>query len=223
MAVLDNPVWHALSGPRQAFGSRLGGAAVFDADVGPFGAVESADGWADLAALVGPSGITCVLNPPRMPDGWTVKWNVPGVQMLATTALEPDDLGFVPLGPADAADMLDLVELTKPGPFGPRTVELGGFIGLREDGALVAMAGERVRCPGFTEVSGVCTLPTHRSRGLAGALTKTVGHAIQARGEEAFLHAAADNVNAIRLYASLGFVVRREVDFVIVQAPGGGG
>jgi predicted GNAT family acetyltransferase len=115
--------------------------------------------------------------------------------------------------------MLALVEQTRPGPFDTRTVELGGFIGVREHGTLIAMAGERLRCPGFTEVSGVCTLAEHRGKGLGGALTRTVTHRIQQRGEEAFLHAAATNTNAIRLYEALGYAVRKELAFVVVRAP----
>jgi predicted GNAT family acetyltransferase len=138
---------------------------------------------------------------------------------VAPRPFDPADLPFVVLGPDDAAEMLSLVERTKPGPFGSRTGELGGFIGLREERNLIAMAGERLRCGGFTEVSGVCTLAEHRGRGLGGALTCTVSHRIQQRGETPFLHAAAVNVGAIRLYRALGFELRRTLDFVVVRAP----
>lgn len=221
--VLDNPVWHALTGPRRELGTVLGGAARFDTDVAPFGALREdagASDWADLAALVGVDGITCVLEPGGVPEGWRVEVVVPCVQMIATRPLERDERGFEPLGSDDVEEMLALIAETRPGPFAARTVAFGGFIGLREGGTLVAMAGERVRCPGFTEVSGVCTSPAHRGRGLGGALTRMVGHRIQQRGESAFLHAAVENTNAIRLYESLGFVVRRAIAFTVLRAPG---
>ena len=109
------------------------------------------------------------------------------------------------LGTADVPEMTDLVTRTEPGPWRPRTVEFGGYVGVRDDGALVAMAGERMRPPGFTEVSAVCTEPDYRGRGLAGGLTRVVAAAIAARGDRPMLHASAHNAGAVRLYESLGF------------------
>jgi predicted GNAT family acetyltransferase len=127
--------------------------------------------------------------------------------------------GVHPLGPADVPEMLDLVARTRPGPFLPRTIELGGYLGIRRDGALAAMAGERLRPPGWTEISAVCTDPAFRGNGLASRLTLAVAAAITARGEQPFLHAASDNAAALRLYASLGFRLRRPAKFVVAQAP----
>jgi predicted GNAT family acetyltransferase len=115
--------------------------------------------------------------------------------------------------------MLALVTETQPGPFGTRTIEFGGYIGLREEGRLVAMAGERLRCRGYAEVSAVCTLERHRGRGLGTALVRAVVHQIRARGEEAFLHASSSNETAIRLYRALGFRVRLEPEAFIVRVP----
>ncbi len=115
--------------------------------------------------------------------------------------------------------MLALVELTQPGPFRPRTIELGHYFGIFEDGALVAMAGERLQTPEFTEVSAVCTHPSARGRGLAAALSHRVATGILARGQTPILHVALTNVGARRVYERLGFVVRRELEFVAVETP----
>ena len=115
--------------------------------------------------------------------------------------------------------MLELTERTKPGPFLPGTVELGGYLGIRRAGRLVAMAGERMRPPGFAEISAVCTDEAWRGHGFAARLTRAVAAGIAARGETPFLHAAADNANAIRLYKSLGFVHRRDVRFIAAKSP----
>ena len=113
--------------------------------------------------------------------------------------------------------MLALAELTEPGPFLLRTPELGRYVGLRREGRLLAMAGERFRLPGYVEISAVCTHPDARGEGLAGELTLNVAHAIRAGGDEAFLHVLESNENATRLYQKLGFVIRRKVDVVFAQ------
>ena len=115
--------------------------------------------------------------------------------------------------------MLALVELTQPGPFRPRTIELGHYFGVFDDGELIAMAGERLQTPEFTEVSAVCTHPSARGRGLAAALSHHVATGILARGQTPILHVAEANVSARRVYERLGFVVRRELEFVAVETP----
>lgn len=126
----------------------------------------------------------------------------------------------VRLGPADVPEMLDLVARTRPGPFEPRTVELGTYLGVRRGGALVAMAGERLRPPGWSEISGVCTDESVRGQGLGGGLVRAVAHEIGQRGETPFLHAAASNTGAVRLYESLGFALRRRTVFLAALVPG---
>jgi predicted GNAT family acetyltransferase len=115
--------------------------------------------------------------------------------------------------------MLDLVERTRPGPFGPRTIELGTYLGVWDDGALVAMAGERMRMPGYTEISAVCTHPDHRGRGLARTLVLTLMRRMLERGDRPILHVAADNVSALRLYEHLGFMRTRLMTIVGLRAP----
>ncbi|MGI4748880.1 MAG: GNAT family N-acetyltransferase [Janthinobacterium lividum] len=117
----------------------------------------------------------------------------------------------VPLTDADGPEMLKLASLAKPGPFYARTHELGAFVGIRHDGLLIAMAGERMKLEGYTEVSGVCTVSSHRGRGYGGALVRAVAGQILARGEMPFLHSYACNEAAIGLYRTLGFKFRREM------------
>src|SRR5262249_52998820 len=120
------------------------------------------------------------------------------------------------LGDEDAAEMLALARLTEPGPFLPRTHAMGSFIGIRIGGQLVAMAGERMRFPGYTEVSGVCTHPDFRGRGYARRLSATVASRIEARGEQPFLHAWKSNDAAVSLYEDLGFQLRTDVNVAVL-------
>jgi ribosomal protein S18 acetylase RimI-like enzyme len=220
---LDNPLWTALTGPQAYLAERRGSAARFPVDVSPFATVAGpAAGdqrWADLAALVGPGGVAVVPNAPEeTPPGWERLGAIPGVQMDGS-GLEPaPDPEAVVLGPADVPAMLDLVARTRPGPFLARTLELGTYLGIRRGGALVAMAGERMHPPGWTEISAVCTDPAHRGQGLAARLVRAVAVGIRERGDVPFLHAAADNHAGIRLYERLGFTHRRDILFAAMQA-----
>ena len=126
----------------------------------------------------------------------------------------------VPLGPADVPEMLALVERTRPGPFLSGGIRLGPYLGIRRGGALVAMAGERLHPPGWTEISAVCTDAEVRGQGLASRLVLALAAGIRARGEQPLLHAAEDNTNAIRLYESLGFRLHRTVMFSAARVPG---
>ena len=121
------------------------------------------------------------------------------------------------LGPRDSPEMVELTTLTKPGPFGSRTHELGYYVGIRQEGKLVAMAGERLKVPGYTEVSAVCTHPDYLGRGYAGALMTEVMQQIRERGETPFLHVRADNARAIALYERLGFRIRHRGYFAVLR------
>jgi ribosomal protein S18 acetylase RimI-like enzyme len=132
--------------------------------------------------------------------------------------VRPDEEA-VRLGAHDVPDMLALVERTRPGPFLPRTVELGTYLGIRRGGQLIAMAGERLHPPGWTEISAVCTDAAYRGRGLGSRLVRAVAAGIKERGETPFLHTAAANTGAIGLYESLGFRLRRTTRFTGVRVP----
>ena len=142
-----------------------------------------------------------------------------GCRWSTSTLRKEPDPEAVRLGAADVPEILDLVARTNPGPFRPRTIELGTYLGFRHDGALVALAGERLHPAGWTEISAVCTDPAYRGRGLASRLVSAVGAEIADRGDRVLLHALATNLTAIALYLSLGFRLRRLTDFHAVTVP----
>ncbi|MFJ3202562.1 GNAT family N-acetyltransferase [Streptomyces sp. NPDC086989] len=231
--VLDNPAWASLRGAHAAFAEHPGGggpgtarAARYHPDVSPWAALADPSDprcWADLRALVGEGGTAPLAGVLSPPEGWETVGAIPGVQLVDTALHAEAAPEAVKLGPADVPEILALIALTKPGPFLPRTVELGTYLGIRHHGRLIAMAGERLRPPGWTEISAVCTHPGHRGRGLATRLVRAVAAGIRARGETPFLHTAASNTGAIRLYESIGFTLRRRPSFMAVRAPGGPG
>ena len=221
---LDNPVRSSLLGPHKRFAERHGTALRYPAEVVPFAALptdpDPAD-WADLAALAGPGAVVALAGERApAPDGWESSLIGEGVQMTGddVAGAEPDD-DVVRLGPADVPEMLELTARTKPGPFLARTIELGLYLGIRRGGALVAMAGERMRPAGWTEISAVCTDDAWRGHGFAGRLIRVLAATVQARGDVPFLHAVATNTGAIRLYEALGFRVRQQTVFRRVQVP----
>jgi predicted GNAT family acetyltransferase len=130
-------------------------------------------------------------------------------QMVGTDANAARDPRASTLTTSDVPEMLELVRATEPGPFLQRTIELGNYIGIRDGGALIAMAGERMRFEGWTEISAVCTASSHRGEGLATSLVSALVAAIRERSENPFLHVLKTNENAIRLYGELGFSIRR--------------
>jgi ribosomal protein S18 acetylase RimI-like enzyme len=225
---LDNAVWRALGSRHRALAQERGRARAYRSDVSVFAALESFDpaSWADLAEVLGPSRRCAFLGvgvPPDLPSGWAAVDRVRCVQMvLEPGALTP--VASVPvrlLTPDDVPAMLDLVARTEPGPFRPRTIELGSYYGHFEGAHLVAMAGERLGFDGFTEISAVCTDEKVQGRGFGAALTHHVASGILARGEQPFLHVAESNTGARRLYEKLGFIQRRSVEAVLVKAPPG--
>ncbi|MFF2202222.1 GNAT family N-acetyltransferase [Streptomyces sp. NPDC058145] len=221
--ILDNPAWAALTGPHAHFAERIGHAARYHQDVAPFYAVSDEDdprAWVDLAALVGPGGTASVRGVTEAPEGWEVVGTGLGVQLVDTGLRAEPDPEAVRLGPDDVPEILDLVARTEPGPYLPRTVEMGTYLGIRHRGRLIALAGERLHPPGWTEISAVCTDPAYHGRGLATRLVRAVAAGIKERGERPFLHARADNANAIRLYESIGFTLRSRTVFSLVRQTG---
>ncbi len=220
---LDNPARAALLGPQAYLAERCGAALRYPADVSPFVALPDEPGtaaWEDLAKMAGPGAVVSTAGvAAEPPPGWKVLMRIDGVQLVAEHVAAAHDSEAVPLGPADVPEMLNLVAATRPGPFLARTIEFGGYLGIRRGGALVAIAGERLRPPGWAEVSAVCTSAEFRGQGLATRLTMAVAAAIGDRGETPFLHAAAENLGAIRLYETLGFRLRRRASFVVVRVP----
>lgn len=223
--VLDDPVGESLRGHHAHLARRLGRAATFQPEVATFSTVTAEPGaheWTDLARLLGSGQLadmfSCAVAPPRE---WEPVFAIEGLQMIWTGDREPagNTAGAVELGAADVPEMLELTTRTEPGPFWPRTRELGTYLGIRANGALVAMAGERLRPPGWTEISAVCTAPEARGRGHAAHLLGALIARITARGETPFLHAAAANTGAIARYEALGFETRKTTTFRGYRTP----
>lgn len=223
---LDDPVGASLRGQHAHLARRHGRALAYDDEVATFVAVPQDPGpgdWADLARLLGPGGFADLFSAPTTPpEGWDPVFEMAGVQLVrpAGGSAPRGSAGVVELGAAALPAMLDLARRTQPGPFRARTPALGTYLGVCEQGRLVAMAGERLRPPGWTEVSAVCTAPEARGRGLAGRLVAELVRRVESRGEQAFLHVGADNAGARRLYERLGFRVRRDVVFHGFRTPG---
>lgn len=224
---LDHIVWRSLTGPHHRhLVQRHGSAARYHPDVAPFVAVaDPADprGWVDVAELVGPGTTFAVSGTDVVPPaGWATALVGRGVQLIDVGLAKRPDPEAVELGPDDVPEILDLVARTQPGPFRPRTIELGRYLGVRHDGRLVALAGERLHPAGWTEISAVCTDPAFRGRGLATRLVSAVGFGIAERGDRVLLHGLATNP-AIGLYLRLGFRLRRYTEFRSVTVPDGPG
>lgn len=224
---LDRPVWHALSTRHAGLAMGDPRARRYDPAVADFAAAAdgSAESLAALAGLAAPGGSLIFLQaePPPVLPGFEVVVADRAVQMVAgAMAPAPPDPRIAALGAADAEAMLALAVLTKPGPFTLRALDLGRFWGVKEDGRLIAMAGERLGFPGHTELSGLCTHPEHRGRGLGRALLAHVTGEIRARGDVAFLHAWASNTGAIALYEFLGYRHRAAIHAAFLRRPAEG-
>jgi len=221
-ALLDNPAYAALCGPHARFAQARGRARRYQPDIAPFLGLPSspsAQDWRDAAQLLGPGTYAAVGHSgAELPDGWHAVDAFDVVQMIRERVSAVDCPDAIPLGAADVPEMLELVARTEPGPFLARTIELGDYLGMRCDGALVAMAGERFRLDGWTEISAVCTHPDHRGRGLASQLTRALIARIQLRSQRAFLHVLAANTGAIRIYEHLGFRARQTATLTVVTA-----
>jgi ribosomal protein S18 acetylase RimI-like enzyme len=230
---LDDAVRLALATHHAHLAEVHGRATRYHPDVSVFGAIATgpidAPPWDDLAGLVDPGGSITFFAPeiPECPSDWTVTLAGVADQLLLDsfrpTRMPNGDTIVRALDDRDVAAMLDLVTLTQPGPFRPRTIELGEYWGVFDrDDRLVAMAGERMHLDGFTEISAVCTHPDARRRGLAAGLTSLVAARILDRNEQPFLHHAATNVAARHVYEELGFRFRTSVRYSTYEAPSHG-
>jgi ribosomal protein S18 acetylase RimI-like enzyme len=219
-AALDNPVYGSLCGAHAQFAQVCGRARRYVPEVAPFLGLPSpasAQDWHDAAGLIAPgtyAGVQC--SGSELPEGWRSVDTFDLAQMVGRRVTGVDCAEAVSLGSADVPEMLELVAKTAPGPFLRRTIELGDYLGIRSEGTLVAMAGERFRLDGWTEISAVCTKPDYRGRGLASRLVSSLIARIQLRAERVFLHSLSTNTGAIRLYEELGFRVREVAPISVV-------
>ncbi|WNC88815.1 GNAT family N-acetyltransferase [Paraburkholderia sp. FT54] len=221
-ADLDRPIWVALTTKQAHLGYGEALARRYHPDVAPFAALarETPAAYQTLLQLLLPHEQAVLLsNESTGPIDGLQKTDVGVIhQMIARhrDAGSADDHEVSRLGDADVKDMLDLVQKTKPGPFGKRTREMGNYIGIRERGRLIAMAGERMCVDGYVEISAVCVDEDYRGNGLAGRLVKVLRREIGQRGATPFLHVFSDNISAIGLYERLGFELRRTFHLIRV-------
>jgi ribosomal protein S18 acetylase RimI-like enzyme len=210
MSPLDNITWHALTTSQAPFAEGDGAARRFHTAIGPLAGMSAptAEGFAALAQLIGPNEPAALFLREKVdpPPNFKVLRSIPLLQMLHDGTRPPaPKYEHTVLNPADAPEMIALARLTEPGPFEQRTIELGGYIGIKQNGQLASMAGERLRIPGYTEISAVCTHPDHLGHGYAASLMTEIIHRLLDRGDVPFLHSRHDNDRAIAIYERLGF------------------
>ncbi|MGB8398051.1 GNAT family N-acetyltransferase [Bradyrhizobium sp.] len=221
---LDHPIWSALTTRQRTLAEGGTLARRYPPAVAPFADMvdKSPASFAALAALMSRSDIAALFTPDPVnaPGEFKILLAETGEQMIGTPAESPiPGVEPVALGADDVAAMMELTELTKPGPFGPRTHELGTFLGIRVDGRLVAMAGERMKPANYTEITAVCVHPSHRGRGYGQVLLAAISRQIVARGEQPFLHVFSSNSSAIALYRRQGMEIRRRLHVTVLQKP----
>ena len=223
---LDDMAWHALSGPHAHLAETAGGGAArrYRDDIAPFCGVQHLDssGWRALGELVGTDGVAVFLrgDVEPAPPGWAELLREPATQYVARDLADPPrdaSREVVELTASDVPDMMRLAAETEPGPFGPESHLTGRWFGVRREGRLVAMAGERMRVEGFGEVSGVCVDPSVRGEGLGAVVTMAAAHGIRERGDRPMLHVRDGNEGAHRLYRRIGFEERRTVTVAVLR------
>jgi len=227
MSPLDNPIWQSLITTHAHFAEISNAARKFPHEVSVLAGLfePTTENYNSLAAMMHPGERVGLFlqDPPDPPAPWVIDRTCPLLQMLcekrstpaaATRGKRPE---FIRLTKADVPEMLALTKLTNPGPFGARSHELGNYFGIRVAGTLAAMAGERLRLAGYTEVSAVCTHPDHLGHGYASALMGVVMDHICSRSELPILHVLPENTRAIQVYERLGFAKRAMLHLAVLR------
>jgi len=215
-SLFANPTWHALQTKHRHFAESAGGACRYPAEVAPFGAVAepSKSAMRQLQSLLASGECVWIIgeNYPPVPE-LALKEILPCLQMVLPEEVAPpaSTMEIVELSSADAAEMVALTTLAFPGFFRSRTCEMGTYFGVRSDGELIAMSGERLMLDGYPEISGVCTHPAHRGKGLAASLIWRLVEKHRREGLVSWLHVAVENHRAIELYLRMGFKVSRKI------------
>lgn len=222
-SLLDNPIWQALTTKHAAFNEGNERLKYFYPEVSPF--VAMAD-WQEEdrnyleSNLPSDRGFFYIIRDKiQLPGSCRKVFTIPLWQMVMQQHI-PFTLTDVTIQPLDQSHipaMIELTALTRPGPFSQRTIEFGNYIGIFEKDQLVAMAGERLKVPGYTEVSAICTHPDATGKGYGAALLSAACARILEKGDIPFLHVRNDNTRAIQLYENAGFRIRCEMDFAIFK------
>jgi len=221
--VLDNPIWHALSTAHAHFSEGDDLAKRYQTDIGPLSGMrdQSCEAYHSLAQLLGPDDIAVLFltELPTPPKELRLLQCFPMYQMICFTPPAPTQTDFLieKLTPADVPEMRKLAEATEPGPFRNRTIELGGYRGIRIDGRLASMTGQRCGLNDFIEVSAVCTWPEFRGRGYAQSLVATVANGVFEQNKTPILGVREDNAGAIRVYEKVGFEIRRTLHVTVLK------
>ena len=226
--LLENLIWHSLVGAHAHLAEGSGPVRRYDPDVAWFVGVEHGgpNAWEAVQNLVGPKRTVILTGATvaAVPDDWVRHFQGVGHQMVLRRPdqLLPEDpsVRIETMSAVEVPEMVTLVEIAQPGPFRPRTIEMGAYFGVVDDHRrLIALAGERLRAGGYTEISAVATHPSERRRGLASLLTSHVARHIASRGDTPLLHVASTNDTAKRVYDRLGFESRKQTDWVAVETP----
>jgi ribosomal protein S18 acetylase RimI-like enzyme len=221
--VLNNPVYHGLLSGDQHLSLGTDIVRFFDEAVSPFAGFDEGyeKGFEELYDLLPPGRniLYAIPQPIDTPEGWQLLHEIKGVQMVYNKVSDALQHTFlpVPLDKQFAAEMVELAKLTRPGPFGLRTIEFGHYYGIFDKDKLVAMTGQRLHPQQYTEVSAVCTHPDHLGNGYASALVQHQVQLILQQGKTPFLHVREDNSRAIALYERLGFSISRNMNFYFMR------
>jgi len=221
--VLDNPGWNALISGNENLYFGNDHIRYFDRSVSPFvGFKENTkENFQELydSAPDGRVFLFVTPNEMKIPAPWKELDRVKGNQMIyePDVAFGESKTVLTELTQEHVPQMLSLTKLTNPGPFAERTIAFGHYRGVFENGELAAMAGQRLHAFNYAEISAVCTHPDHTGKGYARQLLIHQINRITAAGEMPYLHVRSDNDRAIKVYESLGFVIRCNVWFSPIQ------
>lgn len=222
-AILNNPVYQSLISGDQSLSFGTEKVKYFDEQVSPFVGIQDgyAKGFDDLYELL-PAGRKILFAAPYFipqPKGWQLLAAVEGLQLVfeKKSNFNTDYHNLVPLQQQHVGDMMDLAALTKPGPFGPRTIDFGHYYGIFEKEKLVAMTGQRLHVFSYSEISAVCTHPASLGKGYATTLVQHQTELILQQQQKPFLHVRADNARAIEIYQRLGFNIRGAMNFFFMK------
>jgi GNAT superfamily N-acetyltransferase len=215
---LDNPAWWALSSIHTSFSTGNARVKRYQRGILPFAAFDTGapesigalNEWLEAG-----ESFFLIGELPPLPPGWTLEKELPCVQMILSSpiSMAGDAIAITALADADSTDMLNLINKVQPGYYEPATYRLGNYYGIRRHDKLVAIAGERMRMEGLTEISAICTDPAYTGRQYAQHLTAHLCNSNLDKGITPFLHVLQTNERAIRLYEYLGFTRRRMISF----------